>query len=353
MHPSRFPMSGRRNRAPCTGRMFRVVPVARPLDLDHGRASIVTTTNEESSMNVQPSRRRPLAIALGVAALVLLIAVQPVLAVTWSTEVPITSTESYRPQIVRTGPASAVVVWQHGSGPLCPPHRRRRTDLVAGCGRRNEHRCRLVRGGVGQVRRPRVGSTVARPGRPAPVLPPESRWRRDLAAAQGPDLGDFARRRCGGGPPFERAGQRGLHRTHERPDLHPHEHQRRYDLRGRRSSSQARTTPSRGGSSRTARIPPIAIAGGMTYVAYSSDRDVVSVRRSANRGRTWSGPEGPHHDQHRIRSDHLGRRQEGHRGVHDLRLGSDQGRLSADREPGRRHGRAAGRSRPSASANSA
>ena len=36
--------------------------------------------------------------------------------------------------------------------------------------------------------------------------------------------------------------------------------------------------------------PAIAIAGGKTYVAYSSDRDTVSVRRSANRGRTWSAP---------------------------------------------------------------
>ena len=36
--------------------------------------------------------------------------------------------------------------------------------------------------------------------------------------------------------------------------------------------------------------PAIAIAGGMTYVAYSSDRDAVSVRRSANQGRTWSAP---------------------------------------------------------------
>ena len=65
-------------------------------------------------MTIQRPRRHPRAIALGLAAIVLLIAAQPALAVTWSTEAQITDLDSLRPQIVRTGPASAVVVWQRG-----------------------------------------------------------------------------------------------------------------------------------------------------------------------------------------------------------------------------------------------
>ena len=36
--------------------------------------------------------------------------------------------------------------------------------------------------------------------------------------------------------------------------------------------------------------PAVAIAGGITYAAYTSARDTISVRRSATAGRTWSAP---------------------------------------------------------------
>lgn len=57
-------------------------------------------------------RLLPAVVAAGLA---LLIAVAPVLAVTWTSDVRISSAEVFRPTTLRTGPSSAVVIWQRGS----------------------------------------------------------------------------------------------------------------------------------------------------------------------------------------------------------------------------------------------
>ena len=60
-----------------------------------------------------PSRRRATAIIAG--ALLLLLVAQPVLAIEWGSAVRLSSHDNYRPRVFRTGPASALTVYQRGS----------------------------------------------------------------------------------------------------------------------------------------------------------------------------------------------------------------------------------------------
>lgn len=55
------------------------------------------------------------ASALIAGALLLLLTAQPVLAVEWGTAVQLSSLENYRPRVFRTGPSSALTVYQRGS----------------------------------------------------------------------------------------------------------------------------------------------------------------------------------------------------------------------------------------------
>jgi hypothetical protein len=57
--------------------------------------------------------RRATTIVVG--ALLVLLAAQPVLAVEWGSPVQLSSQENYQPRLFRTGPAKALMVWQHGS----------------------------------------------------------------------------------------------------------------------------------------------------------------------------------------------------------------------------------------------
>lgn len=58
-------------------------------------------------------RRRASAVLAG--ALLLLLAAQPVLAVEWGPAIRLSSHDNYRPRIFRTGPTSALTVYQRGS----------------------------------------------------------------------------------------------------------------------------------------------------------------------------------------------------------------------------------------------
>ena len=131
--------------------------------------------------------------------------------------------------------------------PPCPPLERRRQDVDATGHRRERPRRRLVRRLVGCVHRSRLGQ--ADPGQldVAALLPSQPGRRRDLADAQGPDLQHVPGRGCGGRPTCERPGQRGLHRLHDRQDLHPHEHERRDHVRRQEAARRAPTTRSPGG----------------------------------------------------------------------------------------------------------
>jgi hypothetical protein len=251
--------------------------------------SIVTTTLKGANVSDQPSRRRPFAIALGIAGLALLIAAQPAFAVTWSTEVPITSTESFRPQIVRTGPASAVIVWQHGQG------------LYA---RRTADGGLTWTPAVTVVTAVAADWSVASSGAAVDIA-----WVRQVpgSAAMRP----FYRRSLDGGATWQ-ARKALTSATSRVADVAVARHsngQVSVVFTGLTTGRIYIRTSANGGATFAAKKqlastdndepgrvvtyrsdPAIAIAGGMTYVAYSSDRDAVSVRRSANRGRTWSAP---------------------------------------------------------------
>ena len=240
-------------------------------------------------MTVARPSRHPRIIALGIAAVLLLIAAQPALAATWSTEAQITDLDSLRPQIVRTGPASAVIVWQGGN----LLHARRTIDggqtwtpqitlagnlavgwSVAASGASVD--LVWVRQAPGSpvlrlyYRRSQDGGATW--GTPKPLTSNTSRVA-DAAVARhangqvsvvftGLTTGrNYIRTSLDGGTTFAAKKQLGI------------------------------TDNSEPGRTVTFRSDPVvAIAGGITYAAYTSARDRISVRRSATAGRTWSGP---------------------------------------------------------------
>ena len=67
-----------------------------------------------SAPTTPAARRRAISI-LAAGLLALLVAVQPVSAVTWDDESRISSADVFRPTTLRTGASSAVVIWQRGS----------------------------------------------------------------------------------------------------------------------------------------------------------------------------------------------------------------------------------------------
>jgi hypothetical protein len=73
----------------------------------------------ESTSPASSTRRaavgRRLLLVVVAAGLALLVAAAPVLAVTWAGDSRISSLDVFRPTTLRTGPASAVVIWQRGS----------------------------------------------------------------------------------------------------------------------------------------------------------------------------------------------------------------------------------------------
>jgi hypothetical protein len=64
---------------------------------------------------IASSRTRRLSAALGTALLALLVAVGPVAAVSWTGESQISATDTFRPTTLRTGPSRAAVIWQTAS----------------------------------------------------------------------------------------------------------------------------------------------------------------------------------------------------------------------------------------------
>jgi hypothetical protein len=240
-------------------------------------------------MTIQRPRRHPRAIALGLAAIVLLIAAQPALAVTWSTETPITDLDSLRPQIVRTGPASAVVVWQRGQ----LLHARRSNDG----GRTWTPRITLASNLA-------VGWSVASSGASIDLV-----WVKQTPGSSAMRL--LYRRSQDGGATWQTP--RALtSRTSRVADAAVARHangQVSVVFTGHTTGKIYIRTSTNGGTTFAAKKqlastdnsepgrtvtyrsdPAVAIAGGITYAAYTSAPDTISVRRSATAGRTWSAP---------------------------------------------------------------
>ncbi len=240
-------------------------------------------------MTVLPPRRHPRTIALGIAAILLLITAQPVLGVTWSAEAQITDLDSFRPQIVRTGPASAVIVWQRG--PLL--HARRSVDGGATWSSRITLATNLA-----------VGWSVASSGASIDLV-----WVRQAPGSA--TLRLFYRRSQDGGVTWQapKALTSSASRIADAAVARHANGQVSVVFTGYTTGKVYVRSSANGGTTFAAKKqvattsnaepgriityrsdPVVAIAGGMTYVAYTSARDTLSVRRSANRGRTWSAP---------------------------------------------------------------
>ena len=240
-------------------------------------------------MTALRTRRYPRTIAIGLAALLFLITAQPAHAVTWSTEAQVTDLDSYRPQIVRTGPASAVVVWQRGQ----VLHARRSID-------------------GGQTWSPRitlasdvaVGWSVAASGASVDLV-----WVRQ--APGGSALRLYYRRSLDGGLSWQapKALTSSTSRIADAAVARHSNGQVSVVFTGYTTGRIYIRTSTNGGTTFAAKKqlgstdnaepgrtvtyrsdPVVAIAGGITYAAYTSARDRISVRRSATGGRTWSAP---------------------------------------------------------------
>jgi hypothetical protein len=242
-----------------------------------------------SSINPISARRRMSGLA-GLA-LLLLLSAQPVLAITWGPAIRLSSSETYRPEIVRTGTSSAVAVWQRGSN----AYARRTVDagktwssaVTVASGLRVSI---SVAGAAGKVDLAYVKQVASPTGGPAYRL--------------------FYRRSLDGGATWKAAVA--LTSPSSRiadQDVARHANgQVSVAWTGLTTGNlYTRTSRDGGGTFAPARYvgtttnwepgrtviyrgdPAIAIGTGVTHVAYTSARDVVSVRRSTNLGATWSG----------------------------------------------------------------
>ncbi len=234
-------------------------------------------------------RRSPAATAFGLA-LALLAAAQPAFGLTWTSEARLTAYDNYRPEIVRTGPSAAVAVWQRGSNgyarrtadggrswsPVVRVASGIRTTLSASGAAGRVDLAYVVQvpspaGGFAYrlyYRRSLDGGATWRA--PVALTSPESKIAdQDVARHPGGEVSVvwtglltgnlYMRTSLDGGSTFGPARYVGRTANWE----------------------PGRTVIYRGD-------PAIAIGAGVTHVAYTSARDTMSVRRSVNRGVSWS-----------------------------------------------------------------
>jgi hypothetical protein len=244
----------------------------------------VTTTTRTTT-------RAPRLVAAVAGILLLLLTVQPALAISWGSDVKLSGRDNYRPQILRTGPSSAIMIWQRGA------------YLYAR---------RTLDGGGTWTARSTVASGVtlyasyASNGSKVDVAYVKRIVRADGSVA----YPLFYRRSVNGGATWQSA------RAITSPSSIIGDQDVARHANGQvsiawtglltgniymRTSTDGGTTfgPARfvakSFNSEPGRItifrgdPRIAIGTGVTYVAYTSARDTLALRRSTNRGLTWSG----------------------------------------------------------------
>ena len=237
-----------------------------------------------------PFARRASALLAG--ALLVLLVAQPVLAVTWGSAVKLSSDANYQPRIFRTGPAKALVVWQHGTS----AYARRTAD-----------------GGKTWSATTRIASAIR-----LNVAASGSGARIDIAYVRqgtsptgGPSYRLFYRRSLDGGVTWE-ASRAMTSSSSNIADQAVARHSSglvtiawtgystgRLYMRTSTDGGAtfgspryiAKTSNWEPGASPFYRSgPAIAIGSGVTYVAYLSATNTMSVRRSTDQGVSWSAP---------------------------------------------------------------
>ena len=238
----------------------------------------------------RPSRRW---IGSSLAAFLLVVlTAAPALAVSWGGEVRLSGAMTYKPEIVRTGASSALVTWQTGSS----IYARRTAD-----GGRTWSGAQLLASGIG------LGPSLAGDGQKVDL----TYVKRVTAPDGGAAWRLFYRRSTNGGATW--ASPRALTSASSQiadQDVARHANgQVSVVWTGLYSGRLYIRTSTDGGTTFGAARPAgqtsnwepgarityradaeIAVGDGVTYLAYTSARDILSVRRSRDRGVTWSSP---------------------------------------------------------------
>jgi hypothetical protein len=235
-------------------------------------------------------RQRRLGVVLAGLLLVLLTA-QPALAVDFGAESRLSALDNYEPQIVATGPSSAVAIWQRGSG----IYARRTAD-----GGATWSTAQTLATSVG------VSKDVAASGAKIDLV-----YVKRIATVRETYWRLYYRRSLNGGitwavaRPMTSATSRIMDQAVARHSdgqvsivwtgMTTGSLYMRTSIDGGTTFGLARyigrTANSEPGRTITYRSDPVvAIGTGVTYVAYTSKADTLSIERSLNRGVSWSSP---------------------------------------------------------------
>jgi hypothetical protein len=230
----------------------------------------------------------------GIAALLLLVlTAAPALAISWGGETKLTGAPTYRPEILRTGPTSAIAVWTGGSAVYA-----RRT---ADGGRTWTSRVALAANGglYGSVSG--IGRRVDLAYVQVVTCPSDGKQARRLFYRRSLDGGaSWSTPRALTSPCSQIADQDVARYANGQVSvawtgLYTGRMFMRTSTDGGASfgppQSAGRTYNSEPGTRVTyVGDPTLAIGDGVTYLAYTSARDALSVRRSTNLGMSWSAP---------------------------------------------------------------
>ena len=267
----------------------RILPLE---ELAAGRGTPLAQGGADPMTSSRYARAPQLARGSVAALLLLAVAAGPVLAISWGGEAKLTSAHTYRPEILRTGPSSAIAVWTGGSA----VYARRTADggatwtprtTLAGSGG--------LYGSVAGIGR-RIDLAYVKVGRCS-----DGSQERRL----------FYRRSLDGGATWSTA--RPLTSACSQiadQDVARHSNgQVSVAWTGLYTGRMFMRTSTDGGANfgpaqpagqtynsepgtRTTYVgdPTLAIGDGVTYLGYTSTRDALSIRRSLNLGASWSAP---------------------------------------------------------------
>ena len=237
------------------------------------------------------SRIRRSATAVLAGALLLLLAAQPVLAVEWGSDVRLSSQDNYRPRVFRTGPASALTVYQRGSNAYA---------------RRSVDSGKTWSAPVQIASRIRLNFSVAAYGKKVDIA-----YVRQVTTSTGTSNRLYYRRSIDGGATWQAKRAMTSSASNIIDQAVARHSSGRVTIAWTGYSTgrlYLRTSADGGATFGSARYigktanwepgaypmyyaePSIAIGTGVTYVAYLTATNTMSVRRTTDNGVTWSTP---------------------------------------------------------------